>query len=156
MEVCVNARTAYKSFRYKTKTTWSSGRRGVLSAADKPNIVVGSPPEFKGQPDNWAPEELLIASVNTCIMLTFLTLTQGKECAPAGYESEVEGLLENVEGKYLITEVTVRPRITVRSEAEVERARELIERAEAHCFMSNSVKAKVRLIPEVVISAQAK
>ena len=64
---------AYKSFHYKAKTTWSSARRGLLSAADKPNIVVGSPPEFKGEPDIWAPEELLVGSVNTCIMLTFLS-----------------------------------------------------------------------------------
>jgi organic hydroperoxide reductase OsmC/OhrA len=151
----VNAKPAYKSFRYKTKTTWDSGRRGVLSGADKPDIVVGSPPEFKGRPDNWSPEELLIASVNTCIMLTFLTLIQGRDVTLVGYESEVEGLLENVDGKYLITEVTVRPRITVGDEAEVARAHELIESAEDRCFMSNSVKAKVRLVPEVVVSASA-
>ena len=46
----------------------------MLSAAGRLNIVVGSPPEFKGQPDVWAPEELLVGSVNTCLMLTFLAL----------------------------------------------------------------------------------
>jgi hypothetical protein len=54
----VDTRRAYKSFRYKAETAWSSARRGTLSALGKPNIVVGSPPEFKGQPDIWAPEEL--------------------------------------------------------------------------------------------------
>jgi len=34
----------------------------MLSAAGKPDIVVGSPPEFKGEPDIWAPEELLVGS----------------------------------------------------------------------------------------------
>ncbi len=149
----MNARTTHKSFRYQTRTTWSSGRRGVLSGAHKPDIGVGSPPEFRGEPGNWSPEELLIASVNTCIMLTFLTLVQGRDLV--AYESEVEGLLENVEGKYLITGITVRPRITVKDEAEVERARELIERTEAQCFMSNSVKAKVTIIPEVVAGVSA-
>ncbi len=51
MEVFVETR-AYKAFRYKAKTTWSTARRGFLSAADKPKIVVGSPPEFKGEPEN--------------------------------------------------------------------------------------------------------
>jgi len=69
----VEAKRGYKSFRYKAKTTWSSGRRGTLSAPGKPDVVVGSPPEFKGDPSFWAPEELLVASVNTCMMLTFLT-----------------------------------------------------------------------------------
>jgi organic hydroperoxide reductase OsmC/OhrA len=112
----VTAKGTHKSFRFKTKTTWSSARRGVLSAAGKPNIVVGSPPEFRGEPDLWAPEELLISSVNTCIMLTFLTLAHARGVTAAGYESEAEGLLEHIEGTYRMSEVTVRPRITVNSE----------------------------------------
>jgi peroxiredoxin-like protein len=143
--------TAYKSFRYKAKTTWTSARRGSLSAVEKSNIVVGSPPEFKGEPDVWTPEELLVGSLNTCIMLTFLSLAQGRGLTPAAYESEAEGLLENVEGRFRITEVTVRPRITVKQEAELERARELMERAEGECFISNSIKAKVKIIAELVV-----
>ena len=140
--------TAYKSFRYKAKTTWISGRRGLLSVVEKPNVVVGSPPEFKGEPDVWTPEELLIGSVNTCIMLTFLSLAQARGLTPASYESEAEGLLENVEGKFRITEVTVRPHITVKVGAELERAREIVERAETECFISNSVKSKVKIVAE--------
>src|SRR5260370_34816788 len=132
--------TVYKSFRYKAKTTWTSARRGLLSAVEKPNIVVGSPPEFKGEPDVWTPEELLVGSLNTCIMLTFLSLAQARGLTPAGYESEAEGLLENVEGKYRITEATVRPHITVKAGREAERAPEIVERAEHGGFVSDSVK----------------
>jgi organic hydroperoxide reductase OsmC/OhrA len=105
----VEAETAYKPIRYRARTTWSSARRGQLSAAEKPTIIVGSPPEFKGEPNIWAPEELLVGSVNTCMMLTFLSLAEARGLIPAGYESEAEGLLENVEGKYCFTEVMVRP-----------------------------------------------
>jgi peroxiredoxin-like protein len=140
--------TAYKSFRYKAKTIWASGRRGLLSAVEKPNVVVGSPPEFKGEPDVWTPEELLIGSVNTCIMLTFLSLAQARGLTPASYESDAEGQLENVEGKFRITEVTVRPHITINEEADLDRAREIIERAETECFISNSVKSKVKIVAE--------
>jgi len=125
-------KTAYKSFRYKAKTTWSSARRGMLSAAGRPDVIVGSPPEFKGDPDIWAPEELLIGSLNTCMMLTFLTLAQAQGLTPAVYESEAEGLLENVEGKYHFTEVTVRPRVTLRSDVEFETARKAMDGVEAH------------------------
>jgi len=138
----------YKSFRYKAKTTWTSARRGRLSAVEKPNIVVGSPPEFKGEPDVWTPEELLVGSLNICIMLTFLSIAQARGLTPASYESEAEGLLENVEGKFRITEVTVRPHITVKGEGELERAREIMERAEDECFISNSVKSKVKIVAE--------
>jgi organic hydroperoxide reductase OsmC/OhrA len=80
---------AYNAFRYG-QTTWSSARRGLLSAADKPNIVVvGSPPEFKGEPDIWAPEELLVGSVNTCMMLTFLSLAQAQGLIPQESHAKV-------------------------------------------------------------------
>jgi len=149
----VDTKRAYKSFRYKAKTDWTSVRRGTLSASGKSHIVVGSPPEFKGQPDVWAPEELLVGSVNTCMMLTFLTLAQAKGLVPVGYESEAEGLLENVEGAYRITEVTVRPRVTLNGTAELERAREIMESVEAQCFISNSIKSKVTLTAEFVVAA---
>ena len=147
---------AYKAFRYKAKSTWSSARRGVLSAAGKPDIVVGSPPEFKGEPDIWAPEELLVGSLNTCMMLTFLTLAQAQGLIPVGYESEAEGLLENVEEKYHITKVTVRPRVTLKSEAELEPARKIMESVEAHCFIANSINARVTLTPEFVVAPPPK
>ena len=148
----MSTKTTYKSFHYKAKTTWSSARRGMLSAVGKPNIVVGSPPEFKGEPDIWAPEELLVGSLNTCMMLTFLTLAQQQGLTPAGYESEAEGLLDNVEGKYHITEVTVRPRVTLKSETELELARKNMESVEAHCFIANSINARITLTPEFVVA----
>ena len=74
----METKRAYKSFRYKANTAWNSARRGTLSASGKPSIDVGSPPEFKGEPNIWAPEELLVGSLNTCMMLTFLTLAQAK------------------------------------------------------------------------------
>jgi organic hydroperoxide reductase OsmC/OhrA len=114
---------AHKPFHYRANSTWSSARRGILSTAGRPNIVVGSPPEFKDEPDIWAREELLVGSLNTCRMLTFLTLSQFRGLTPVGYKSEAEGLLENVEAKYHITEVAVRPHVALKSEAELNPAR---------------------------------
>ena len=85
-------------------------------------------------------------------MLTFLTLAQARGLIPIGYESKAEGLLENVGGKYHITEVTVRPRVTLKSDAELERARKTMESVEAHCFIANSINARVTLTPEFVVA----
>jgi len=128
----------------------------MLSAAGRPNIIVGSPPEFKGEPGVWAPEELLVGSLNTCMMLTFLTLAQARGLTPVGYESEAEGLLENVGGTYHIIEVTVRARVTLKSDAELEPARKTMEGVEAHCFIANSINARVTLTPEYVVAPPPK
>ena len=70
--------------------------------------------------------------------------------------SEAEGLLENVEGKYRITEVAVRPRVTLKGTAELERAREIMDSVEAQCFISNLIKSKVTLTAEFVVVARPK
>jgi organic hydroperoxide reductase OsmC/OhrA len=142
----------FKSFHYKANVTWGSARRGTLTAAGRQSVVVGSPPEFKGEPDVWAPEELLVGSLNTCLMLTFLTLAQARGLSPVGYESEAEGLLENVEGKFRITRVTVRPRVALKGATELEPARKIMESVEAHCFISNSITSKVELNAEFVVA----
>jgi organic hydroperoxide reductase OsmC/OhrA len=90
------------------------------------------------------------------MMLTFLTLAQAKGQTPVRYESEAEGLLENIEGKYWITEIMVRPRVSLKDEAELERAREIMESVEAQCFISNSIKSKVSLTAEFVVAPSPK
>ena len=68
----------YKSFRYTNNLTWEKARRGNTSAPGKPQMEIGSPPEFKGEPGVWCPEELLVAALNGCLMLTFISLAQSK------------------------------------------------------------------------------
>ena len=90
------------------------------------------------------------------MMLTFLTLAQAKGLTPVRYESEAEGLLENIEGKYRITEVMVRPRVGLKDKAELGRAREIMDGVEAQCFISNSIKSKVSLDAEFVVAPKPK
>jgi organic hydroperoxide reductase OsmC/OhrA len=139
---------AYKSFRYRNSLAWSMGRRGRMSAPGKPEMDVGSPPEFKGEPGVWAPEELLVGALNTCLMLTFVSFAQNKGLQFVAYESAAEGLLENVDGKYRIAEVSVQPSLAVKSQADLEVARAIMDDVEENCFISNSIVSKVKLAPQ--------
>jgi organic hydroperoxide reductase OsmC/OhrA len=152
----METKKAYKSFRYKTDLVWKSPHRGALTSEGKAEVQVGSPPEFRGFPDNWSPEDLLVGSLNTCLMLTFFALAQSKGVSPVAYQSSAEGLLENVEGKYRITEVTVAPTVALKSEADLNIARELMQnKVEPNCFISNSISAKVNLVPEFRVDSGA-
>ena len=109
---------------------------------------VGSPPEFKGEPGIWSPEELLVGALNACLMLTFVALAQSKGVQFAAYESAAEGLLENVDGKYRIVEVSVRPTLVLRTEADIATARTIMAEVKENCFISNSITADVKLAPQ--------
>ena len=55
------------------------------------------------------------------------------------YESAAEGKVELVDGKFQFTA------ITLPVSADAAKAKELIEKAEASCLISNSTKAKISL-----------
>jgi organic hydroperoxide reductase OsmC/OhrA len=139
----METKSPHKSFRFKNSLVWGGGLRGRTSAPGKPEMEVGSPTEFKGDPGIWSPEELLICALNACLMLTFVSWSKNKNVQVADYESRAEGLLENVDGKYRITGVNVQPSIVLKSETNIEAARAIMAEVERNCFISNSIRAKV-------------
>ncbi len=150
----METKKAYKTFPYKSDLVWSSGRRGKMSAPGKPDVEVGSPPEFKGEAGLWTPEEMLLGALNTCLMLTFVAFAQHKGVQFVAYESSAEGLLENVEGKYRVTEITVRPSVVLKSQADLEPARGIVDKLEENCFISNSITARVKLAPQFRVGSE--
>lgn len=138
-----------KVYRYQTAVQWTEQRKGIMSCPGKPEVQVATPPEFKGHEGIWSPEDLFVASVNICLMTTFLAVAERAGLAFSAYESTAEGRLELVEGKFQFTAITLRPTITLKSGADAGKAKELIEKAEANCLISNSMKATVILEPVI-------
>ncbi len=138
-----------KTYTYSTRVRWTERKIGSISAAGKPDIQVATPPEFKGHEGIWSPEDLFVASANICLMTTFLAFAERAGLAFTSYESEAEGLLELVEGKFQFTRITLRPTLTVKRNEDTAKAKEILEKAEANCLISNSMKARVTLEPTV-------
>ena len=80
-----------------------------------------------------------------------LCLAKSSGVTPQSYESNADGLLENVDGVYAMTDITVRPRVVLKSDADLELARTTMAGVEARCFMAQSVKAKVTLVPDFTV-----
>jgi peroxiredoxin-like protein len=123
--------------------------QGEYLLCGETNVQVATPPEFKGHEGIWSPEDLFVASANVCLMTTFLAVAERAGLAFSAYESTAEGRLELVEGKFQFTTITIRPSITLKSGDDAARAKELIEKAEANCLISNSMKATVTLEPVI-------
>jgi peroxiredoxin-like protein len=138
-----------KVYLYQTTVRWTEQRKGMISCAGKPDVAVATPPEFKGHEGIWSPEDLFVASANVCLMTTFLAVAERAGLAFVSYESTAEGRLELVEGKFQFTAITIKPTITLESDADAAKAKELIEKAEANCLISNSMKATVTLEPVI-------
>lgn len=139
-----------KVYLYHTTVKWTEQRKGMISCAGRPDVQVATPPEFKGHEGIWSPEDLFVASANICLMTTFLSVAERAGLAFSSYESAAEGRLEIVEGKFQFTTITIKPTITLKALADTTKAKELIEKAEANCLISNSMKARVSLEPAII------
>jgi peroxiredoxin-like protein len=138
-----------KVYLYQTSVKWTEQRKGVIACEGKPDVQVATPPEFKGHEGIWSPEDLFVASANICLMTTFLAVAERAGLAFSTYESAAEGRLELVEGKFQFTTIAIRPIITLKSGDDADKAKELIEKAERNCLISNSMKANVTLEPVI-------
>ena len=138
-----------KVYLYQTSVKWTEQRKGMISCAGKPDVQVATPPEFKGHEGMWSPEDLFVASANVCLMTTFLAVAERAGLAFSSYESTAEGRLEMVEGKFQFTTIAIRPTITLKVSDDATKAKELIEKAERNCLISNSMKATVTLEPTI-------
>ncbi|MGK2859372.1 MAG: OsmC family protein [Thermoanaerobaculia bacterium] len=141
-----------KSFTYRTAITWVGKRAGITSSGEKIPFRTASPPEFKGEEGVWSPEDLFVAAVNSCQLMTFISFAMKLELPVASYDSEAEGTLEFVDGGFQFTRVVVRPRVVVSDPEAIEAVRKAIEDAHRACLVSRSVRCEVLVEPVVEVA----
>jgi len=117
-------------------------------------LTVSAAAAYRGDSARADPEDLLVAALSSCHMLSFLAICAKKKLAVASYEDDAEGFLETASsesnpGKLWITRVILRPYVvfageTAPTSAEIEHIHHLAHEA---CFIANSVKTDVRVEP---------
>ncbi|MCF8464072.1 MAG: OsmC family protein [Flavobacteriales bacterium] len=142
---------------YNVELTWKEGRIGEMSSPELPTkIEVATPPEFdKGVAGIWSPEHLFTASVLSCFMTTFLAIAEYSKLEFNSFDCSAEGVLEKEDGKFKMTEITLKPVLVIDDETKRERAVRILDKAEAACLISNSIKTVVHLDALVEIGARA-
>ena len=140
-----------QQYTYAADISWSDGKTGSAVADGLPDVVVSTPPEFGGPSGKWSPEHLLVASLGSCIMTTFLAIAEASKFAFSHYRSHVEGTIERLDSGYEFTRITVSVDLGVADERAATRGERLLHKAEQNCFISNSLKASVELVPQVQV-----
>ena len=139
-----------ESYVYETEVEWTGARDLKLASGKLPAIGAGAPPEFSGREENWSPEHLFIASLNSCSVLTLIAIAEISKVGLVSLSSTAKGRLEKVEGSgYQITEIVVRPRVVLAAPGDLPRMPRILEKAKDNCFVSNSIKSAIKIEPEV-------
>jgi organic hydroperoxide reductase OsmC/OhrA len=117
-------------------------RNHEINVPGKPPIYGSSDPKFRGDPDRYNPEELLVSALSSCHMLWYLHLCADAGIVVVSYEDWAEGMMEeSSEGVGRFVRVELRPHVRVT--ASVEEAEALHQRAHELCFIANSVNFPV-------------
>lgn len=141
----------YKVFHYTTTLQWTGERTGLLMSDGKPDISVASPPEFKGIPKAWTPEDLFVASLNICQMNTFVAYVQKKGIILISYKSKAEGTLDFAGGKYRFVSVRILPQITVKGGVTETEVAQIVRDAHDGCLIANSINTEVEVRPSITV-----
>ena len=143
---------------YQVDINWNTERKGIMCSPELNKdagscIEVATPPEFpKGIPGIWSPEHLFTAAISSCLMTTFLSIAENSKLAFIDFSCKSKGKLEQVEGKFMMSEIILEPTVTIADEKDRERAERVLQKSEAACLISNSVKSKITLLPNIKIA----
>jgi organic hydroperoxide reductase OsmC/OhrA len=125
------------------------GRDVLLRAAGKPDLLGSADPTFRGDKARWNPEELLVAALAQCHLLSYLHSAVTHGITVVAYEDSPVGTMSQVGQGGRFTSVTLRPRVTITDAAQVELAREIHHEASENCFIAASVSFPVLHAPTI-------
>ncbi len=129
--------------RYSRAHTVSFDGGITVNGSSSPSVV---PPPWSAQ-DAVDPEEMLVAALSSCHMLSFLDIARRAGWSIDRYSDTAEGTMsKNADGRAWISEVVLHPRIGwigwAPSPADLD---VLHHQAHEVCFIANSVKTQVRV-----------
>ncbi|MFT5780400.1 MAG: peroxiredoxin-like protein [Crocinitomicaceae bacterium] len=136
---------------YNVSLVWKEGRKGEITSPElNTEIEVATPPQFdKGVAGIWSPEPLFTASVLSCYMTTFLAIADYSKLEHDSFDCSAIGVLEQIDGKYLMTVINLSAQLRLPNSEKKDRAERILQKAEAACLITNSIKSAVTLTSNI-------
>lgn len=140
-----------RSVTFRTSVAWLEGRTGLLSSEGKPTLRISSPASFRGEADEWTPEDMFVGSVELCHMATFLAFAARADVPVLSYRSRANGVLECVDEEYRFTRIVIFPTIVIPEENYTREVQHLLEDTSRHCLVANSIASIVEVNPTIMV-----
>ncbi len=133
-----------------TETYRAYSREHIIMVDGKPDLLASSDVAFRGHPERYNPEEMLVASVSSCHMLWYLHLCAVNKVVVIDYTDKATGqMIENPDGSGRFEEISLYPTIVVTEKTMIDKALALHQEANKMCFIANSVNFPVRHFPVI-------
>ena len=142
---------------YNTTVHWKGEHWGHIKMGNGPEMDFSAPPDALGHAGVLTPEDAFVAAVNTCVMMMFIWSAERFRLDLVSYDCFAEGTkLIELDRTELFTQVVLRPRIALRSDANekdatLKRLQRAMDSAVKYSLVANSIKSKLVLEPEIEI-----
>lgn len=142
---------------YRLRSAWR-GNRGTgtsgyrdydrsvtIDIEGKPSLAASADRPFRGDAAKWNPEDLLLASLSECHLLSYLHACVEAGVVVVSYEDDATGtMVLDGRGGGAFTEVVLRPTVVVAEASMIDAAHAAHAQAREWCFIANSVNFPVR------------
>ena len=136
-----------KVFTYETELNWVGNRVCQVAAPGRPPLTVTPPDGFPGSDaDHWNPEHLMLAALQSCMMLSFLAHCSHNGVELISYRSEAAGQLARREDnmRYAFRKIGMIVTVVVAG-GHAPLAQNLTSKAQRDCFISASTDAEIEV-----------
>jgi peroxiredoxin-like protein len=122
-----------------------------VHVANLADLTVAPPSQFGGPGDQWSPEDLFMASVAGCFVLSFRAIARASNLTWTSIECNAQGELDKLEGKTQFTKTLIKAKLAIAAGESSEKAERLLIKAEQSCLISNSLTSVPHLECEVTV-----
>lgn len=131
----------------------SYSKNHTIAIEGKPILGVSAAKAFKGDPTLYNPEDLLLSSIVSCHMMSYLYVCAQNGIDLLSYSDEAEATLEVMEdGSGRFTEVRLYPKVAIREAGKIAEALLLHEKANRLCFIANSCNFPIVHFPSCEVA----
>jgi organic hydroperoxide reductase OsmC/OhrA len=143
--------------RYETALHWTGSTAGGYRRYDRNHVVgpaglqteVSADATFRGDPTRLNPEQLVVMAASSCQLLSFLALAAVSGVDVLEYHDDTSAVMPKRDLPVRLTQITLRPHITVAAGADVEKVERLVHRAHDECYIANSLRSEIVLEPTI-------
>lgn len=150
---------------FKVQTQWSSlketknfelfsnSRTHKVYIDGKDSLTISAAKVFKGDETKHNPEDLFLAALSSCHMMSYMYLCKKHHITLLDYKDETLGKLKvNKDGSGAFILVELNPIVTILEKNEIDLAIKLHKEANRLCFIANSCNVPITHNPQVLIA----
>ena len=120
-----------------------------LASENLPTLTCAPPKDFDGPGDLWSPEDLLMASVASCFVLSFRAIANASKLSWQQIDCQSQGTLDKVERSMQFTRIDTTVKLLITDPQDKDKAEKLLHKAEQSCLVLNSMTSQSQLQCEI-------